>query len=129
MHGHEKALIDSFLVPARRPRYLFELASPRRRRTAIGRLNHLADLDERYATWLPSNADVAALLEARRAPAVCYVLGGDDQLDGRELGLRDAIRAVQRSGWGALIGCVPGRLAYYYDEQGVRRALLERRNG
>ena len=29
-------------------------------------------------------------------------------------------------GWGTIVSCLPGRLAYYYDEEGARRMLLER---
>jgi hypothetical protein len=47
-------------------------------------------------------------------------------IDGRELPLAEAVAAAQAGEWGTLISCVPGRLAFYYGECGVRRMLLER---
>jgi hypothetical protein len=42
------------------------------------------------------------------------------------MALREAIDETESHMWGALIGCVPGRLAYYYGEAGEQRLLLER---
>jgi hypothetical protein len=126
MHPHEEALIRAFITPERRSRWLEGLASAKRRSKQLDRLNHCRDLDERYATELPSNADVVALLRARGALPTCYVLSDTRELDGRELPLADALWEAEAAGWGTLLGCVPGRLAYYYDEQGFRRMLLER---
>jgi hypothetical protein len=49
-------------------------------------------------------------------------------LDARELPLAEAVTETELGGWGTLISCVPGRLAYYYDESGDQRLLLERTN-
>jgi hypothetical protein len=126
MHPHEEATIRAFVVPARRPRWLDSLAEERRRASFLDRLNHCRDIDQRYATTLPSNVDVLARLKARGAPAICYVLSATAALDGRELPLVDAVAESERCGWGTIISCLPGRLAYYYDESGERRLLLER---
>ena len=40
--------------------------------------------------------------------------------------LAEAVWQAEMAGWGTLLGCVPDRLAYYYDEVGLRRMLLER---
>jgi hypothetical protein len=57
------------------------------------------------------------------------VLSGTPELDGREMPLVEAVWEAEAAGWGTLVGCVPGRLAYYYDETGLRRMLLERAAG
>jgi hypothetical protein len=126
MHPHEQATIRAFIAPARRARWLELLASARRRRPFLGRLNHCPDIDERYATPLPSNANVPAVLRSRGAPERCYVLSDIPALDGQELPLGEAIERIESGMWGTLISCIPGRLAYYYDECGARRWLLER---
>lgn len=126
MHPHEEATIRTFIDPHRRPRWLESLASAERRSIFLDRLNHCRDLDERYATPLPSNADVVAILKARGAPRNCYILSADDSLDGREMPLEEAMVESMRGGWGTILCCLPGRLAYYYDECGERRFLLER---
>jgi len=126
MHPHEEATIRAFITPARRTRWLKSLASPKRRGRFLDRLNHCRDIDEYYATPLPSNADVVAVLKAHGAPATCYVLSNTATLDARELPLAEAVAEAESGGWGTLISCLPGRLAYYYDECGERRMLLKR---
>ena len=127
MHTHEEATIRAFVVPPRRTRWLESLASAKRRGQFLDRLNHCRDIDERYATPLPSNADIVAVLRAQGAPGTCYVLSNTAALDGRELPLTEAVAEAESGGWGTLISCLPGRLAYYYDEGGERRMLLERK--
>src|SRR4051812_44876590 len=124
MHPHEEALVRAFISPPRRTRWLEQLASKKRRGPFLDRLNHCRDIDERYATALPSNADVVTLLRSRGAPPTCYVVSCVAAIDGCELPLAEAIEQAAMEGWGTLIGCIPGRLGYYYDECGERRFLL-----
>jgi hypothetical protein len=92
----------------------------------LDHLNHCRDIDERYARLLPSNTNVAALLRGHGAPATCYVLSDTAEIDGRTLPLVEAVEAAELGAWGTILSCIPGRLAYYYDECGERRMLLER---
>src|SRR5688572_26811518 len=127
MTTHEEALIRAFICPPRRQRWLEALSSRKRRQKIVDRLNHCRDLDERFATEIKSNTNIAALLSARGAPKTCYVLSDVPELDRREMLLEDALNHVELAGFGTLIGCIPGRLAYYYGELGERRVLLERK--
>ena len=126
MNEIEEAIIRAFITPARRTRWLESLASTKRRTRMLDHLNHCRDLDERYATLLPSNTDVVALLRSRGAPAICYVLSDTREIDGQTLPLADAVGAAELGGWGTIISCITGQLGYYYDECGARRMLLER---
>jgi len=128
MHAHEEATIRAFVHPPRRPRWLESLASAERRSRFLARLNHCRDLDERYARLLPSNADVVAILRRCGAPATCYVVSATMALDGREMPLEEAVAEASQGGWGTILSCLPGQLAYYHDECGERRLLLERRS-
>ena len=71
MHPHEEAIFRAFIAPERRARWLGGPASAMRRGKQLDRPNHGRDRDDRYATGLPSNTDVAALLRARGAPPTC----------------------------------------------------------
>ena len=119
-------MIRAFVAPPRRARWLESLASPKRRQRFLDHLNHCRDIDERYATPLPSNADIVAILNANGAPTTCYLLSATETLDGRELPLAEAVAQAEFGGWGTLLSCIPGQLAYYYDECGQRRMLLKR---
>lgn len=122
----EDALVNAFIVPHKKSRYRTLLANPKRRPKILDGLNHLGDLDPRYAEDLPSGTDVLSLLRSRGAPQLCHVVADVPELDLRVMPLGEALDTTEARMWGALIGCIPGRLAYYYGEAGLRRALLVR---
>ena len=124
MHAHEEATIRAFIDSRRQGRWLEALGSLKRRRTFLQRLNHCPDIDPRFSTPLPSNCDVFAALQNRGAPATCYIISDTAEIDGIELPLREALDQTEFAGWGTLISCVPGRLAFFYDEAGTRRRLV-----
>jgi hypothetical protein len=120
----EEVIVQAFIAPHRRSRWLSSLVSAKRRRKFLDCLNHCADLDTRYARPLAANADVVTVLRSLGAPATCYVVSDTAALDGREMPLAEAVAAAELAGWGTLISCIPGRLACYIDEAGSRRRLL-----
>ena len=126
MRSREEALIDAFIVPAKRNRYKSLLAKATRRKSFLDVLNHLWDLDPRYATEVSSGTEALALLRRRGAPELCHLISDVQELDGREMPLQSAIEQTEAAVWGTLIGCIPGQLAYYYGEVGEQRLVLER---
>jgi hypothetical protein len=122
----EDATVRAFIVLARRDRYLSLLANPKRRSAILGKLAHCHDFDERYATPLPSNADVPGVLRSHGAPATCHVISEAALIDGREMEIEEAIEKAAAANAGALLCCVPGRLAFYLGESGEQRSLLRR---
>ena len=126
MNEHEKQTISAFILKEKRPRYRLILDDPQRRASGLDRLNHCRDLDPKYVTWLRSNAAVVELLREAGSPETVYVISSTAAIDGQLLPLQAAVEGASLGGWGTIISCVPGRLAYYYDEVGERRALLQR---
>lgn len=124
MHPIEETTIRSFIAPHRRPRWLTMLEQGKIQQLA--RLDHCADIDLRFAHFLPSNVDAVALLTSHGAPPDCFIISSSQDLHGRFEKLAKAIEAVQDSSCGSIISCIHGQLAYYYDEDGSRRALLLR---
>ena len=136
MNEHEEQLIAAFVLKDIRVRYRFLLSAGdmRRRGQCCNRLNHCRDLDERFVTWLPRDprsttrkVEIADQLQRKGCPAYVYVLGSVDSVDGKTLPLLEAMSEIEAAGFGAIVSCIPGRLAYYYDELGERRAILERK--
>lgn len=125
MQSNEEALVDAFIVPKKRDRYKAFLANPKRRAEFLDGLNHCSDFDSRYASEIPSGTDVVALLQSRGAPKFCHVISDVKILDGKRMPLIEAIHESEANMFGTLIGCIPGRLAYYYGECGEQRLLLE----
>jgi len=138
MNENEEKLITAFISKEKQGRYRFLLSSadPKHRQECLDRLNHCSDFNERYVTWLPRdprsttrNEEIAAVLRQKGSPKMVYVLACACPVDGKIMPLLDAMDETTVAGWGTIISCIPGELAYYYDEEGERRAILERKPG
>jgi hypothetical protein len=126
MIDHEEKTIRAFIIKERRDRYFMLLESKKRRNEALNKLNHCKDIDERFIKWLPSNADIVKILEEEGSPEHVYVISDSKKIDGKMMLLADAVHEASMGGWGTIISCVPGKLAYYYDEVGERRGILKK---
>lgn len=126
MNEHETKTIRAFVLKEKQDRLLLLLGDSKRRIEGLNRLNHSGDLDPRYTQWLPSNTDIAALLRKDGCPKEVYVISGAEQIDAKTLPLEDALQQVTWHGFGSILSCIPGKLAYYYDEEGGSRALLKK---
>jgi len=126
---HERQLVLAFILPQRQSRYLELLEKPKRRKEITDALAHFKHLDARYAFTIPSQhgstLGILELLRSKGAPDSCYAFSEDDSLDGKELPLAEALASVVGYGMGTFLSCVPGRLAYFEDEDG--RFILERK--
>src|SRR5262245_62041045 len=129
-HEHATGLVRAFFQRSRRGRYLALLASGSQGRTKFRRaLAHLRDLDDRFVRPIPSGPLEQTVLKVLRelgAPETCYVLSERDDLDDRELELEDALDSIIGHGAGALLSCIPGRLAYFEGEGPGDRCVLYR---
>jgi hypothetical protein len=127
---HETQLVRAFLLPQLQERYLELLSKPHRRKGITNQLAHFKHLDRRWADAIPNNeqdvANILVLLKAKGAPDACYAVSEENALDGREIPLATALKTVVGSGRGAFLSCLPGRLAYFEDEDD--RWILERKD-
>jgi hypothetical protein len=127
---HEQGLAQ-FVTGEWRSRFRESLASPRRRDKLRSQLPHFAHLDSRFVTQVPTSeqqaAQVAARLRSKGAGDRCYLLSESSRLDGQEMALDHALAYLVDGGSDAatFISCVPGRLAYFHDEERESRYLLE----
>lgn len=125
---HLEGLVRRFLRPERRDRYAALLETVQGRRKVRSRLAHMADLDRR--TMMPiapaeqTPAGVLRLLHAAGAGESCYVISENPDLDDRVLLLSEVLKGVVGSGFGTIISCMPGELAYYEGEEMGDRFLL-----
>jgi hypothetical protein len=114
---HEATFVAAFVVPDKRSRYLEFLPKPKRRGEILNRWNHFFDFIPDRSTQIPraSASELAHALRQQGAGRLGYVIG-DSSSDGQELPLEDAIESALDSGWGAVVSCIPGRLALYLQE-------------
>jgi hypothetical protein len=130
VRAHEDG-IPAFLLPPRAARFKATIGSTKgRAKTNRAGLAHRAcDFDPRHATKLSSSLDVPdieELLRAAGAPTRCYVLSEHPDLDGRLLDLHEALDSILFDDYGALVSCIPGRLALFSDEAPGDQWLLRR---
>ena len=127
---HERGLMLSFIPPDRRNRYLELISKPKRRKDIVESLAHFKHLDLRYVVPIPGNqsgpSGIIELLKSRGAPETCFALSEDSELDGKEISLADALASIVGRGMGTFLSCIPGKLAYFEDED--QRWILERKN-
>ena len=131
LRDHEIGLA-AFIVPARRDRFRRSLENPRLRRKLHVELYHFEhQLDPRFATVVAQHSkhdvhvgELHNQLVAAGAPASCVVIA-DGELDGQTTALRSALQELMISG-GALLSCIPARLAVYIGEDGSEQFILRR---
>ena len=75
-----------------------------------------------------SSVNVLQILRAAGAPDRCHVISDDKELDGRDMPLADAVDAATVYDFASILCCVPGELAFFFDESAAPRpmALLRR---
>ena len=127
--NHEEAVLSAFILPTMRKRYLEFLTTPKRRKKLTGGLAHFQHWNPIYCVKIPPNQqhppDILKLLMAKGAGPKCWVISEDSKLDGREMDLEEALKRCIGWGMGTILSCVPGKLAYFEDEQD--RYILQRK--
>jgi len=130
MNAHEEQFARAFIVPEKRERYLSLLQSRRGRRKLVDGFHHCRDLDNRFARLISSDQQSAQsieeVLKKQGAPEICYVMAEDPNIDGKEMNLTDALSEIVGMDAGALVSCIPGKLAYFEMEGLGERYLLVR---
>ena len=127
--GHEEAFVKAFIAPDKQARWMQFLSNPKRRSEILDRLNHNLPYNPALGTEVPGNQDHPAglerLLKAKGAGPVCHVIADGSKIDGQELPLSVALREIGTHEFGAVLSCLPGRLAYYKPESPGRGIILE----
>lgn len=122
MNPVEEAFLNSFVRKSRRERMGFELGSESRRGRFLNRLCHdfAGVFDARYLRPLAEPRDGVGLLKALEklgAEKACHVISCNEAVDGKQMPLVDAVRAVMGYGLPSIIICAPETLAYFEAEQ------------
>lgn len=117
MNDHERGFLTFLVEPTkRRMETLLELGE-KRRPDVRELLHHSVRLDRRCSLHLTGSESfsdtIEAILRRRGAPAICYVLSANSDLDGREMPLGDALSAIVGMGDGSFVSCIPGQLGFY----------------
>jgi hypothetical protein len=128
--NHEEAFAKAFLPSEKRARFIQLLAQPKRRPEGLAQLNRHLPYLPAFATVVPGEQDfpeeLVKLLAAKGAGPTCHVIVDGLKADGRELPIREALLMICMHRSGAILSCLPGRLAYYKPESPAPGVILER---
>lgn len=128
--SHETEFVKSFITSEKRARWLQFLSDPKRRQEILGRLNHNLPFISGFGAEVPGDQDFPSELERRLkalgAGPTCHVMVEGLKMDGRELPLSEALHGICMHGSGAVLSCIPGRLAYYRPASPGAGFILER---
>jgi hypothetical protein len=126
---HEAAFIKAFLQSGKRARFADFLAGPKRRKEMAEHLDRPLPLLPGLAWEVPGPQDfpeeLEKLLHARGAGPTCQVICCVLKADGRELPLREALDLICLQPDGAILSCLPGRLAYVKPQSPWPGVILE----
>jgi len=125
MNEHEEKMISVFIAKEKRHRFRYFMDNIKTRPGELDCLNHTRVLNPRYTTWLSGKEDIVQLLRNEGCPENVYIISMEERIDKKTLPLSEAIAQVFEYNWGTIVSCIPGKLAYYHDEDGKRRALLK----
>jgi hypothetical protein len=126
--NHEEATIKAFIIPVRQERYLEFLKTPKKRAKFIAQLAHFKHLNQKFVVHVPGSqtnlSSLQKLLAGKGAGTKCWVISENSELDGQEIDLQTALKETVGRQMGTFISCIPGKLAYFEDEDD--RCILER---
>jgi|ERR1700722_645339 hypothetical protein len=127
---HEQEFVRAFIQKARQERCAFLLANPDRRKKFRDALAHFKWLDKRFAHPISpkvahSGAELIALLRSKGAGRTVWVISQKSLIDGKEMDLDDALEEIWGLQMGSILSCVPGKLAFFKDEEMHSERLLQ----
>ena len=109
-----------FLREDRRSRWRELFPRPKGRKKLLGTLWNGDDLDRNLLIKVdPSERTIQQLssrLRSLGAPTMCHLISARANLDGKDLDLISALRMVLNLAPGTIICCLPGKLAYYEND-------------
>ena len=110
LHPEEEAFVAAFVANNRRDRYRTLLASTRRRKVILGRLNHVLPMDLRAGVMrsIPvgsSEDDILRIIRNRGPIGDAHLISDDKAIDGRTMPIAEAVREALAAEWGTVICC------------------------
>jgi hypothetical protein len=124
----ELEFVESFIRPGKRDRWLELLQTLRGRKKLRMSLAHCADFEPKAIVEIVSNQQNAAsifqMLREFGATDTCYLISENDSWDATEPDLQSVLREIVGYGFGTIVSCKPGVLAYYEGEGPSDRFIL-----
>ncbi len=129
--SHEQKVVQAFTLKNRRERCTYFLGHPEHRHKFTEELAHFKWLDERFAHPIPPStahtaAEVVSLLRRKGAGQTVWIISDDVAIDAQEMPVDAAMSRIRGRQIGAILSCVPGKLAFFAAEEMKSKRLLLR---
>jgi hypothetical protein len=126
----DAALIRGFIQKPKQRRWLELLRSEKGRKKLRSTLAHCDDFDPTVIVPIPSSqqhpSSIYRLLVELGASTTCSLISENADLDGLDLDLDLALTRIVGLGFGTIVNCVPGKLAFFEGEGPKARFILKR---
>ncbi|MDQ2773328.1 MAG: hypothetical protein M3Y57_00120 [Acidobacteriota bacterium] len=126
----ERAFVENFITPVKRERWLELLRTEKGRRKLRASLADFTEFDPATVVPLPPKQQHASsifqVLTGLGAPTTCYLISENSEWDATERNLQSALQQVVGYGFGTIITCKPGALAYFEGEGPGHRFILRK---
>lgn len=122
-------MIESFIQQAKQQRWLQLIQSAKGRKKLRSTLAHFGDFDPATMVPIPPNQQhplmIHQLLTESGAPKVCSLISENADWDGFDMDLDVALKEIVGCGFGTIVNCLPGKLAYFEGEGPKHRFILK----
>lgn len=126
----DRAVIESFIQQSKRQRWLELMRSDKGRNKLRSALAHFADFDPGTIVPISPNQQhprsIHRLLTDSGAPRICSLISENANWDGLDMELDIALQEIVGNGFGTIVNCIPGKLAYFEGEGPKRRFILKK---
>jgi hypothetical protein len=106
------------------------MQSDKGRKKLRSTLAHFADFDPAMMVPIPPNQQhpplIRQLLTDLGAPRICSLISQNADWDGLEMDLDIALEEIVGYGFGTIVNCVPGKLAFFEGKKPKDRFILKR---
>lgn len=130
INRHEVEFIKSFVIPQKQQRFLEFVNSEKGRRKFTSELDHPNFISSEFICEISPSQEtvesISKILRNKHAPPICYVISSNGTIDSCELPIDVALEETIGRGSGTVLSFLPGRLAFFENEDGDMRFILKR---
>ncbi|MFV0388439.1 MAG: hypothetical protein ACK5NT_06775 [Pyrinomonadaceae bacterium] len=127
---HEIEFIKNFVIKTKRDRFLSFVMNEKGRKKFLMELEHPGFFIDNPNVRTINPYQTAIEFENRLIQLSgvnsCYVISSNPTIDGKELSISEALLKVVEGNFGTILSIVPGKIAFFEDEDGERSIFFRK---
>lgn len=121
---HEIGFTKSFVTKNKRDRFIEFVYSKKRHDEFASELDHPKVISMEFAREIvpveQNPASIFAILRKRTKTDTCFVISTNQSINQKQMLIIDALEKTVGSAYGTILSIIPGKLAYFEDEDEER---------